>query len=109
MKDLVRDRARMPRRDFAHTCRRPRTQPGSWGRTGGLWALSRLGRVCCARGVKVPLLTSFEGYRADRIGRDLLVGLTVWAVLVPEALAYATIAGVSPVIGLYAAPAALLL
>jgi high affinity sulfate transporter 1 len=35
--------------------------------------------------------------------------LTVWAVLVPEALAYATIAGVSPVIGLYAAPGALIL
>jgi SulP family sulfate permease len=31
----------------------------------------------------------------------------VWAVLVPEALAYATIAGVSAVVGLYAAPAAL--
>ncbi|NGP06782.1 SulP family inorganic anion transporter [Rhodococcus sp. 14C212] len=59
--------------------------------------------------MKVPLLTSFEGYRANQIGRDLLAGLTVWAVLVPEALAYATIAGVSPVIGLYAAPAALLL
>ena len=38
-----------------------------------------------------------------------MAGLTVWAVLVPEALAYATIAGVSPVIGLYAAPAALIL
>jgi sulfate permease, SulP family len=38
-----------------------------------------------------------------------VAGLTVWAVLVPEALAYASIAGVSPVIGLYAAPAALLL
>ena len=38
---------------------------------------------------------------------DLVAGLTVWAVLVPEALAYATIAGVSPVIGLYAAPPAL--
>ena len=32
-----------------------------------------------------------------------------WAVLVPEALAYATIAGVSPVVGLYAALGALLL
>jgi sulfate permease, SulP family len=31
------------------------------------------------------------------------------AVLVPEALAYASIAGVSPVVGLYAAPPALLL
>ena len=40
---------------------------------------------------------------------DLIAGLTVWAVLVPEALAYATIAGVSPVVGLYAAPPALVL
>ncbi|HKO39378.1 MAG TPA: SulP family inorganic anion transporter [Solirubrobacterales bacterium] len=39
----------------------------------------------------------------------MIAGLTVWAVLVPEALAYATIAGVSPVVGLYAAPGALLL
>ena len=41
--------------------------------------------------------------------KDLVAGLTVWAVLVPEALAYATIAGVSPVVGLYAAPGALVL
>ena len=40
---------------------------------------------------------------------DLVAGLTVWAILVPQALAYATIAGVSPVVGLYAAPGALLL
>lgn len=39
----------------------------------------------------------------------LIAGLTVWAVLVPEALAYASIAGVSPVVGLYAAPGALIL
>ncbi len=56
----------------------------------------------------MPLLTSFRGYRANQVGPDLLAGLTVWAVLVPEALAYATIAGVSPVVGLYAAPIALL-
>ena len=40
---------------------------------------------------------------------DCVAGLTVWAVLVPEALAYASIAGVSPVVGLYAAPGALIL
>lgn len=39
----------------------------------------------------------------------MLAGLTVWAVLIPESLAYASIAGVSPVVGLYAAPGALLL
>ena len=52
---------------------------------------------------------SLAGYRPDWLRGDLVAGLTVWAVLVPEALAYATIAGVSPVIGLYAAPGALLL
>ena len=46
---------------------------------------------------------------SDRLRGDLIAGLTVWAVLVPEALAYAAIAGVSPVVGLYAAPGALLL
>jgi MFS superfamily sulfate permease-like transporter len=39
----------------------------------------------------------------------VVAGLTVWAVLVPSALAYATIAGVPPVVGLYTAPAALVL
>jgi len=49
-----------------------------------------------------------RGYRPSWLGGDVVAGLTVWAVLVPEALAYATIAGVSPVVGLYAAPAALI-
>jgi sulfate permease, SulP family len=53
--------------------------------------------------------TSLQGYRNAWLRGDLLAGFTVWAVLVPEALAYATIAGVSPVVGLYAAPGALLL
>jgi sulfate permease, SulP family len=59
--------------------------------------------------VKLPLFTSLRGYDSSWLRGDLVAGLTVWAVLVPEALAYASIAGVSPVVGLYAAPAALLL
>jgi sulfate permease, SulP family len=59
--------------------------------------------------VKVPLFVSLRGYRSGWLRGDVLAGLTVWAVLVPESLAYATIAGVSPVVGLYAAPAALIL
>jgi high affinity sulfate transporter 1 len=57
----------------------------------------------------LPIFTSLRGYRGAWLRGDIVAGLTVWAVLVPESLAYATIAGVSPVIGLYAAPAALLL
>lgn len=55
------------------------------------------------------LFGSLAGYRRRWLRRDLVAGLTVWAVLVPESLAYATIAGVSPVVGLYAAVPALVL
>jgi high affinity sulfate transporter 1 len=50
-----------------------------------------------------------RAYRRQWLRADALAGMTVWAVLVPEALAYASIAGVSPVVGLYAAPPALIL
>jgi sulfate permease, SulP family len=59
------------------------------------------------RGSRLPF-PSLHGYQSAWFPRDLVAGLTVWAVLVPEALAYASIAGVSPEIGLYAAPSALL-
>jgi high affinity sulfate transporter 1 len=59
--------------------------------------------------MKLNLFPSLHGYNRSWIRGDAIAGLTVWAVLVPEALAYATIAGVSPVVGLYAAPPALLL
>ncbi len=52
---------------------------------------------------------SLRNYQRDWVRGDLVAGLTVWAVLVPSALAYATIAGVPPVVGLYTAPAALVL
>src|SRR5688572_22452952 len=50
-----------------------------------------------------------RGYDRRWLRGDLVAGLTVWAVLVPESLAYESIAGVSPVVGLYAAPGALIL
>jgi high affinity sulfate transporter 1 len=53
------------------------------------------------------LFPSLRHYRPTWLRGDLIAGLTVWAVLVPESLAYASIAGVSPVVGLYAAPPAL--
>lgn len=55
------------------------------------------------------LLGSLRGYRRTWLRGDVVAGLTVWAVLIPESLAYASIAGVSPVVGLYAAIPALLL
>lgn len=61
-----------------------------------------------ALSLRLPVFTSLRGYRASWLRGDVIAGLTVWAVLVPEALAYASIAGVSPVVGLYAAPGALI-
>lgn len=57
----------------------------------------------------IPVFSSLAGYRVGFLRADVVAGLTVWAVLVPEALAYATIAGVPPVVGLYAAVPALVL
>ncbi|MET0526500.1 MAG: SulP family inorganic anion transporter [Nocardioides sp.] len=56
-----------------------------------------------------PLAPSFVGFDRRWIRSDVVAGLTVWAVLVPESLAYASIAGVPPVVGLYAAVPALAL
>lgn len=55
------------------------------------------------------LFPSLHGYSRSWLRGDTIAGLTVWAVLVPESLAYATIAGVPPVVGLYAAFPALVL
>ncbi|MGW1741932.1 SulP family inorganic anion transporter [Nocardia sp. NPDC001965] len=55
------------------------------------------------------MFPSLHGYRRAWIRPDVVAGLTVWAVLVPEALAYATIAGVAPVVGLCAAVPSLVL
>ena len=41
--------------------------------------------------------TDYFGYQRSSLRSDVIAGLTVWAVLVPESLAY-TIAGVSPMV-----------
>jgi len=57
----------------------------------------------------VPIVDWLPSYDWKEDTRwDLIAGLTVWALLVPEAMAYAGIAGVPPEAGLYAAPLALL-
>lgn len=49
-----------------------------------------------------------EGYRREWFTADLLAGITVAAVLIPSALAYGALAGLTPVAGLYAGVAAML-
>ena len=54
----------------------------------------------------VDWLPRYDWARSLRF--DVLAALTVWALLVPEAMAYAGIAGVPPEVGLVTAPLALL-
>ena len=50
----------------------------------------------------IPLLALLRAYQRRWLSRDVLAALTVWALLVPQGLAYAQLAGLDPVVGLYA-------
>ena len=49
----------------------------------------------------LPILRWLPGYRHQWLATDVLAGLAVWAVMVPEGMAYAGIVGVPPIMGLY--------
>jgi high affinity sulfate transporter 1 len=49
----------------------------------------------------LPVLNWLPAYRRDWLLPDVLAGLAVWAVMVPEGMAYAGILGVPPIMGLY--------
>jgi high affinity sulfate transporter 1 len=56
----------------------------------------------------LPILDWISGYRHDWLLPDVLAGLALWAVMVPEGMAYAGIVGVPPIMGLYTIVPALL-
>ena len=49
----------------------------------------------------LPALGWLQSYRRDWLLPDTLAGLALWAVMVPEGMAYSEILGVSPIMGLY--------
>ncbi len=51
----------------------------------------------------IPSLSWIPGYSRDNLSEDLNAGLTVGVMLIPQGLAYALIAGLPPIYGLYAA------
>jgi sulfate permease, SulP family len=59
--------------------------------------------------VNIPAASAIPGIRLARtyerswLRPDALAAVTVWALLVPQALAYAQLARLDPVVGLYAA------
>lgn len=56
---------------------------------------------------EVPISGWLGSYQRTWLRTDLLAGASVWAVLIPSALAYAGIVGVDPIVGLYTVPLAL--
>lgn len=63
----------------------------------------------CRRGTGLPLPAAARGYRRSWLRGDLLAGVTVAAYLVPQVMAYARVAGLSPAAGLWAAAPALVI
>jgi sulfate permease, SulP family len=61
-----------------------------------------------ATGRPWPILAWVPGYQRSWLRSDIIAGLTVCAILVPEGMAYAQLAGMPPETAFYAAPAALL-
>ena len=54
-----------------------------------------------AVGRLLPIVGVVSGYQRSWLRRDALAGLTLWALLIPQGLAYGQLAGLSPVTGLY--------
>ena len=59
------------------------------------------GTATATRFLRVPGVTMVRDYRRRWLRTDLLAGITVTAYLVPQVMAYATVAGLPPVVGLW--------
>ena len=56
----------------------------------------------------IPILSWLPTYNRGWLSADVIAGLTLWGLVVPEAMAYAGVAGLPPQAGLYTLLAALL-
>src|SRR5215813_7550579 len=56
----------------------------------------------------LPIVNWISGYRREWLLSDVFAGLALWAVMVPEGMAYAGIVGVPPIMGLYTLAPALI-
>jgi SulP family sulfate permease len=57
----------------------------------------------------VPIVGWFPHYQRGSIGTDAIAGFTIWGLLIPEMIAYASLAGLPPQAGLYTLLASLVL
>src|SRR3974390_2046856 len=49
----------------------------------------------------LPILKWIGAYQREWLLPDILAGVAVWAIMVPESMAYSSIVGVPPIMGLY--------
>ena len=82
-----------------HTSVRPGTTDGGRARTGVAGSLARF----------VPILAWAPAYQPAWLTKDLVAGFTIWGLLIPEMIAYASLAGLPPQAGLYTLLASLVL
>jgi sulfate permease, SulP family len=78
-------------RDTGEAVTRTSPNGGPLGRTAARSVVNRIS----------PLSEHVAGYRAATLRQDLVAGLTVAALAIPSAMAYAELAGLPPVAGLY--------
>ena len=57
----------------------------------------------------VPALSWLPSYHRDWLTSDAVAGFTIWGLLIPEMIAYASLAGLTPQTGLYTLLASLVL
>ena len=57
----------------------------------------------------IPILDWFPRYNRNQFKGDLSAGLTVGVMLIPQGMAYAMLAGLPPIYGLYASTLPLIL
>jgi sulfate permease, SulP family len=78
---------------------------------GRIMTTATVQRAGPARGLSrfLPILTWLPGYQRGWLRGDFIAGLTILALLIPEGMAYAELAGLPPQTAFYAAPIGLLL
>lgn len=85
--------------DASGSSKSPASEFSDYGSaTTSSWAEDTM-RRCCSKKVlykRIPILNLFGSYRKEMIVSDLVAGITVGMTMVPQAIAYANVAGLPP-------------
>lgn len=71
---------------------------------GSSWAEDKM-RRCCSKKVlykRIPVFNLFQTYKKDMFMADLVAGITVGLTMIPQAIAYANVAGLPSKVRIFA-------